>query len=116
MAAIRDDKLLCIRAGTGAHRFIKIWAVVVDDRVFVRSWDRKRGGWYRTFVDDPHGAIQLGDREIRVRAAPVTSERIKGAIDRAYAEKYTTPGAIKYVKGFARAPRRDATMELVPAP
>ena len=36
--AIRDGKILGIKAGSQPHRFIGIWAVVVDDRVFVRSW------------------------------------------------------------------------------
>lgn len=37
LAAIRDGKILGIRAGTQPHRFIGIWAVVVEGRVFVRS-------------------------------------------------------------------------------
>ena len=32
---------LGIRAGTQAHRFVGIWAVVVEVRVFVRSWSLK---------------------------------------------------------------------------
>ena len=39
-----------IRAGNRMHRFIGIWVVVVDDRVFVRSWSLKPQGWYRTFL------------------------------------------------------------------
>ena len=34
-----------------------------------RSWTLKSGGWYRTFLDDPLGTIQVGDRHLRVRAA-----------------------------------------------
>jgi hypothetical protein len=37
-------------------------------------------------------------------------------VDAAYAAKYTTPGALKYVRGFARSKRRrDTTTELMPA-
>jgi len=36
--SIREGKILGIRAGTTPHRFIGIWAVVVERRVFVRSW------------------------------------------------------------------------------
>ena len=60
LAAIRDGKILAIRAGSQPHRFIGIWAVVVDGRVFARSWKQKAGGWYQTFVHDPLGAIQKG--------------------------------------------------------
>ena len=61
VAAIRRSKGLRIRAGTGQHRFIGIWAVVVRDRVFVRSWSGKPNGWCRTFLKEPHGTIQLKD-------------------------------------------------------
>ena len=115
-AAIARDKILGIRAGAGDHRFIGVWSVVVDGRVFIRSWGVKRAGWYQAFREDPSGRIQAAGREFRVRAVTKLPERTKAAVDRAYAEKYATPGAIKYVKGFARSKRRrDTTTELVPA-
>jgi hypothetical protein len=59
--------------------------------------------------------IQVGTREIRVRARPTKSERLKAAVSRAYREKYNTPGSIKFVQGFERAKsRRDTTTELLP--
>jgi hypothetical protein len=115
-AAIARDKILGIRAGAGDHRFIGVWPVVVDGRVFIRSWGLKRTGWYQAFREDPMGRIQAAGREFRIRAVTKLPERTKAAVDQAYAEKYTTPGAIKYVKGFARSKRRrDTTTELVPA-
>jgi hypothetical protein len=112
---IDQTKYLGIKAGARSdHRFIGIWAVVVDGRVFVRSWTLKPGGWYRTFLEDPLGALQCGRREVRVRAVPATSERIRDAVERAYAAKYNTPGSVKYVRGFRTRRRRDATMELRP--
>ena len=114
--AIAKDKILGIQAGSGDHRFTGVWVVVVDDRVFIRSWGLKRAGWYQAFVNDPVGRIQAVGRELRVRAVTHASERTKAAVDDAYAAKYTTPGAIKYVKGFARSKRRrDTTTELMPA-
>lgn len=108
-------KILGIRAGTRAdHRFTGVWPVVVEGRVFVRSWTVKPGGWYRTLLDDPVGTIQVGDREVRVRAVRVRSERLRDAVEQAYAEKYDTPGAKKYVRGFRTARRREATIEFVP--
>src|SRR4051795_4765161 len=91
LAIIRDGKILGLRAGTQPHRFIGIWAVVVEGRVFVRSWSLKPRSWYRTFLEEPHGAIQVADREIAVRAVRTRSERLKDAVDRAYLEKYKTP-------------------------
>ena len=41
IATIHEAKILGIRAGTKPHRVIGIWAVVVENRVFVRSWSLK---------------------------------------------------------------------------
>jgi hypothetical protein len=114
VGAIRDDKILRIRAGTGDHRFIGIWAVVVEGRVFVRSWSIKSRSWYRTFLEEPRGAILVGGREIPVRAVRTRSERVKDAIDAAYLEKYNTPGSLKYARDLGRAKSRATTTELVP--
>ena len=113
--AIAESKILGVRAGRPAdHRFIGIWAVVVDGRVFARSWTVSKDGWYRAFLEDPTGAIQVGTREVRVRAVPARGERIRDAVEAAYVAKYDTPGALKFVKGFRSARRRDSTMEFVP--
>ncbi len=112
--AIHNEKMLRIRAGTEAHRFIGIWAVVVDRRVFVRSWSVGASGWYRTFLEEPRGAIQVRGRQIPVRAVVTRSERLKNAVDRAYLEKYQTPGSIKYARDLGRAKSRATTTELVP--
>jgi hypothetical protein len=112
--AIHKGKILGIRAGTQPHRFIGIWAVVVERRVFVRSWSLKPRSWYRTFLEEPMGAIQVKDREIPVRAVRTRSERLKEAVDRAYLEKYKTPGSIQYAQDLGRPPSRDTTTELVP--
>src|SRR5438132_8485034 len=112
--AIRDGKILGIRAGTQPHRFIGIWAVVVEGRVFVRSWSLKPRSWYRRFLEEPRGAVQVAGREIAVRAVRTRSERLKGAVDRAYLQKYKTPGSVKYARDLARAKSRATTTELVP--
>jgi hypothetical protein len=116
VAAIRGSKGLRIRAGTGKHRFIGIWVVVVRDRVFVRSWSVKPNGWFRTFLKEPRGTIQLKDQEIAVRAVPIKSENLRDAIDRAYLDKYSTPSALDYAKELGRTKSRDTTLELVPVP
>ena len=114
VAAIRDGKVLGIRAGTRPHRIIGIWAVVVEGRVFVRSWSLKPRSWYRTFLEEPRGAIQVSGREIPVRAVRTRSERLKDAIDRAYLAKYHTPGSLRFARDLGRAKSRATTTELVP--
>ncbi len=114
VAAIRDGKMIRIRAGREPHRMIGIWAVVVEGRVFVRSWSLKPRSWYRTFLKEPYGTINVEGREIPVRAIRTRSERLKAAIDRAYLEKYNTRSAIKYARDLGSEKSRATTTELVP--
>jgi hypothetical protein len=74
LAAIDDGKIIGLRAGREPHRFIGIWVVVVEGRVFVRSWSLKPRSWWRTFLAEPRGAVQVANREIRVRAIQTRSE------------------------------------------
>ena len=115
VAAIHDSGILGIRAGAKSeHRFIGVWPIVVDGRVFVRSWTLSKDGWYHAFLEDPRGTIQVGDREIRVRARRATGERLRDKVEAAYAEKYDTKASQKYVRGFRTPRRRDTTIEFVP--
>ena len=114
VAAIRDGQVLGIRAGTQPHRIIGIWAVVVEGRVFVRSWSLKPRSWWRTFLEEPRGIVQAAGRTIPVRAVQTRSERLKEAIDRAYLEKYHTPGSVKFARDLGGAKSRATTTELVP--
>jgi hypothetical protein len=114
VATIDKGKILGIRAGTQPHRFIGIWVVVVEGRVFVRSWSLKPRSWYRTFLEEPRGTINVDGREIDVRAVRTRSERLKAAVDRAYLEKYKTPGSIQYARDLGGEKSRATTTELVP--
>jgi hypothetical protein len=115
VSAIDESGILGVRAGARSdHRFIGIWAVVVDGRVFARSWTQKPGGWYRTFLEDPLGTLQVGKRRIRIRAVHARGERVRDAVERAYAAKYVTPASARYVRGFRTPRRRQTTMEFLP--
>lgn len=115
LAAIRKEKIMGIRAGTDStHRVIGVWMVIVERRVFVRSWSRKPRSWWRTFLEDPYGRLFIGDREISIRAIQTRSERLKDLVSQAYKEKYNTPGSIQFVKDMSRKTSRDTTTELVP--
>ena len=114
LAVLSKSKALRIRAGTGDHRLIGIWFVMVNNRVFVRSWSVQPDGWYRTLLKQPRGTIEVDGHEIRVRARRIISKSLRDAIDRAYLEKYSTPGALKYAKDLGSAKSRATTIELTP--
>jgi hypothetical protein len=115
VAALDRTKIIGVRAGARSdHRFTGVWVVVVDGRVFARSWTVRARGWYQAFLEDPLGTIQVGERTLRVRARPARGERIRDAVEQAYAAKYHTPASRKWVRGFTSKRRRDATMEFLP--
>ena len=111
--AARNAKIIGVRAGT-EHRYTGVWVVVVDGRVFVRSWNDKPTGWFRAFRNHPVGTIQIGALEIPVRAKPVRGARIRDAVTAAYGEKYNTKASKKWVEGFAEPARALTTLEFVP--
>lgn len=115
LATINKDKILGLRAGKDStHRMIGIWAVVVEGRVFVRSWSLKPRSWWRTFLEDPYGSMFVGEQEFAIRAIQTRSERLKDLVSQAYKEKYNTPGSVQYVKEMSRKKSRDTTTEFVP--
>jgi hypothetical protein len=106
-------KIVGVRAGTD-HRYTGVWVVVLERKVFVRSWNNKPTGWYGAFRDEPCGSLAVGDKEIAVRAHHVRSERLRRAVSQAYAGKYNTKASEKWVRGFAESERERTTLELVP--
>jgi hypothetical protein len=112
---IDESGIMGIKAGARSdHRFTGVWPVVVNGRVYARSWTVKKDGWFSTFLEDPLGVIQVGSRTLRVRAVPAKSERVRDAVEDAYAAKYDTKASQKYVRGFRTARRRAATIEFTP--
>ncbi len=113
MAAIRAGWSIAIRVGSKPHRFIRVWAVVVDDRAFVRSWSLEPRGWYRTLLAEPSGVVRVGHRELPFRAARARGESIKAAVDRAYLRKYARPGEARYARDLCGPRSRATTTELI---
>jgi len=111
--AARGAKIIGVRAGA-EHRYTGVWVVVVEGRVFARSWNDKPTGWFRAFRERPGGTIQIGGLEIPVRAKPVRGARIRDAVTAAFGEKYNTKGSRKWVEGFAEPARAHNTLEFVP--
>ena len=117
IAAINKDRILGIRAGSDSdHRVIGIWAVVVEGRIFVRSYTMKQEGWWRTILQDPYGEAFVSKRKrgIKIRAVQTKSEKLKDAVSAAYKEKYNTRGSVGYVEEMSKKPLRDTTTELIP--
>jgi len=112
LLAIDEAKYIRIRSGD--HRTIWVWIYVVGNRVFVRSWNDKPTGWYRAFLKEPNGFLEVARKEVPIKAKRVRGSKLLLAVEAAMSEKYTTKANLKYVKGFKTAKRRAATLELIP--
>lgn len=106
-------KILGVRSGSD-HKYTGVWVVVVDGRVYARSWGDKPTGWFRAFKREPEGWVQVGERELPVRARFPRSANILAAVTDAYAQKYNTKGSLKWVEGFAEPERQLTTLEFIP--
>ena len=111
--ALRNAKIIGVRAGA-EHRYTGVWAVVVEGRLFVRSWNDKPAGWFRAFRREPVGAVQVAGIEIPVRARLTRSPRLREAVTAAFGLKYDTKASRKWVEGFGEPARELTTLELVP--
>ena len=111
--AAQSAKIMGVRSGT-EHKFTGVWVVLVEGRIFARSWSDKPTGWFRAFRKQPAGTIQIRDREIPVRGKLVRSARILDAVTAAFGEKYNTKASQKWVDGFAEPERLATTLEFIP--
>ncbi len=108
---LANRKILGVRSGD-EHRYTGVWPIIVEGRLFVRTWNDKASGWYRAFLKEPNGFIQMDATEIPVRAKVVRSPRLRDAVTWAYGQKYPTKGSLKWVQGFAESARARKTLEL----
>ena len=112
--ALDRAKILGLRSGS-EHKYTGVWVVVVEQRVFVRSWSDKPTGWFRAFKAQPSGSISIEGKDRPIRGRTVRSERLRRAVSDAYGAKYNTKASQKWVSGFAEGWREANTLELVPA-
>jgi len=85
---LRDRHEVAIRTGKHPDSGVVVWAVVVDDAVFMRSARGARGRWYRDLADGDSATLEVGARRLAVRATrvddPPTIERVSGEYRRKY--------------------------------
>jgi len=114
LASAEHDLVIGVRAGASVHRFTPVWCVVVEDRLFIRSWGLSERSWFSEFRRDPHGTVQIAGREFDVRATRTRSESLLAAVDEAYRRKYHTASSAAYVLDMTSAGSRATTTELEP--
>jgi hypothetical protein len=105
LAVLHNAVEVDIHTSASAARGIVIWVVVVDGRVFARSFRGSGAKWYVAAVADGRAALGVGDRRWPVGVAPVTSPAVIDAVSQAYLRKYaTSPYAAEMVRGRSCRP------------
>jgi hypothetical protein len=113
VAVIHAARRIALRTGSAPHRFTSMWAVVVDGRVFVRSWSVKPRSWYRTLRKEPSGVLKVKGRTARFRSSMIRSPSLRAAVDRAYRKKYDHAGDLPYTRDMTGPKSRATTTELI---
>lgn len=111
---INTNNLIGIKAGLDRFHFLEIWMVVVQDRIFARSWGLAESSWYNTFLKDSTGQIQCGETIYGIKAIiPDDIRQFTDGINQAYLEKYNTGDNIRYAKGIIEDLHVARTMEFI---
>ena len=87
-----------------------IWSVVVDDGLYVRSYNGQRGRWYQAALRQKAGRISAVGMTKEVAFEPVDGP-INDRIDDAYRAKYASS---PYLKPMISADARAATVKVSP--
>ena len=102
---------VAIRTGRHPDSNVVVWAVAVDDAVFVRSARGGKGRWYRDLAGGDTATLEAGGRRLAVRATlvddPAAIERVSGE----YRRKY---GSSPYLQSVLRTEVVATTLRLVP--
>lgn len=111
---IKHNNLIGLRAGTQRQTFLDIWMVVVEGRIFARSWGLAERSWYNTFLEEPIGAIKCNEDIFPIQAViPNDNELLKEKINLAYLTKYNSEHNIPYAKGIIADQHVERTMEFI---
>lgn len=109
---LRKHTLIGVRTGPGRQKFTKIWMVNIGNRVFARSWNKSEKSWFTALLESGRGEILYGKKMINVKGRKLDkTDPLHKQINRAYTDKYTQPGNIKYAAGFSEPGYTDYTME-----
>ncbi|HTS44476.1 MAG TPA: DUF2255 family protein [Puia sp.] len=114
---IRQKEVIGVRTGVDRTKFTKIWMVVVDKRVFGRSYYLSERSWYAGFLEFKKGNIQCGNAIVQVKGVkPKDLKTITTSVNKAYEQKYLVKAFNKkWVDGIKETERVARTMEFIPA-
>ncbi|RXM52870.1 MULTISPECIES: DUF2255 family protein [unclassified Chryseobacterium] len=111
---ITTNNLIGIKAGSERTEFLEIWMVVIQDRIFARSWGLAEKSWYNTFLKGSTGQIKCGNTVYRIKAViPEDIDQLTDEINKAYLAKYNFGRNSKYATGIIEDRHIEKTMEFI---
>jgi hypothetical protein len=116
IAEARELEIAGQRRDGRAHRWLPIWVVCADERVYVRTWHRRTTGWFGQVTASGRARIRVPGVELDVVVADLGDEDrdLRAAVDQAYRAKYGTPGD-EMVAGMITDASAATTLRLTPA-
>ncbi|HEX6846907.1 MAG TPA: DUF2255 family protein [Chitinophagaceae bacterium] len=116
LECIDKTQITSVRAGEGREKFTGIWMVIVDDRIFGRSYYGAERSWYTALLKGDQGDLKCGKEIISIKGVkPKDINKINKAITGAYEKKYLIKAYNKkWVDGLAEPERIARTMEFIP--
>lgn len=111
---IQNHTIIGIKAGHQRPEFLEIWMIVVQNRIFARSWGLAERSWYNTFLDNSVGEIQCGETIYPIKAIiPEDISDLTEEINQAYLTKYNSEHNIQYSQGIIQEKHVAKTMEFI---
>lgn len=106
-----ENEIIGIKAGIKRDTFLDIWMVVVNNRIFARSWGFAEKSWYNSFLKDSFGQIKCGGDVFNINACiPADLDDLTLSINSAYLTKYSTK---QYAKPITEGKHVEKTMEFI---
>jgi len=116
LKSINETQITSVRAGKDREKFTGIWMVVVNDRIFGRSYYGADRSWYTALLKGENGDIKCGKEIVHIAGQkPSDIDTINKAINKAYEKKYLVKAYNqKWVDGLAEPERVGRTIEFIP--
>ena len=106
--------LIKVKGGRTRLKFLEIWMVEVEGRLFSRTWNKSAKSWYTAFLEEGVGQIKFGEEIIDVRGQRLeVDQELTRQINEAYLKKYNQPFNISYAKGITQPEYEKFTMEFL---
>ncbi len=106
------NTLIEIKGGTKRNKYLEIWMVNVNERIFARTWGKSERGWFSCLIEEGIGTIRYLNKVINIEAKKNNNSEINKLVDKAYLQRYNQPHNTEYTNGITQKEYSEFTVEL----